>query len=61
MNQDKIALEALFQNTEGVSWTRRDEWMSNSPFGNWSGVKVDESGRVVELELCNNNLQGTII
>ena len=61
MNQDKIALEALFQNTGGGSWTRRDAWMSNTPLGNWSGVNVDETGRVVELDLCNNNLQGTVI
>jgi hypothetical protein len=59
MIEDKLALEALFQ-TGGSSWTRRDQWMSNSPLGNWSGVKVDESGRVVELDLTNNNLQGTL-
>ena len=59
MNEDEFALETLFQKAGGSSWTRRDQWMSKSPLKNWSGVKVDEFGRVVELDLSNNNLLGT--
>ena len=59
MIEDKLALESLFQKAGGSSWTKRDQWMSKSPLANWSGVKVDESGRVVELDLANNNLLGT--
>jgi len=68
MNTDRIALEALFLATERFetlfrckrvsSWSSSYGWMSAAPLAEWSVVKVDHYGRVIELDIFNNNLKG---
>jgi Leucine-rich repeat (LRR) protein len=42
-------------------WESTHKWGSDHPVGEWFGVKTDSSsGRVIELELYSNNLQGTL-
>jgi hypothetical protein len=42
-------------------WESTHKWGSDYPVGEWFGVKTDaSSGRVIELELYSNNLQGTL-
>ena len=33
-------------------------WMSRASLSKWRGVKIDEIGQVIELNLEDNNLQG---
>jgi hypothetical protein len=54
---DSLALVALYQNTGGAQWTRR--WTLSRPVAQWAGVTVAD-GRVVALNLGNNNLTGAL-
>ena len=59
-NSDRDILEALYDSAGGASWTRRDNWGTSAPLGNWYGVTTDANGRVSVLFLSENNLRGTI-
>lgn len=56
--QDSLALAALFDATGGTGWTKKDNWLSG-PLNTWFGVTVSE-GRVVGLDLRDNNLTGIL-
>ena len=58
--QDKAALVALYNATDGASWARNDNWLSEAPLGQWYGVTTDQSGHVIGLGLDFNNLRGKI-
>ena len=57
---DRAALEALYDATNGANWSRNDNWKTDEPLGQWSGVRTNSDGRVVRLELDGNQLSGTI-
>lgn len=57
--QDRAALEELYRTAGGSSWTRNDKWNTDSPIEEWFGVNV-EDGRVVGINLPDNNLTGTL-
>ena len=57
---ERDALVALYKATDGPNWMRNSNWLSAAPLGDWYGVRTDADGRVVELDLGNNNLQGTL-
>ena len=57
---DRDALVALCQATDGDDWRKSDKWLSDEPLDGGHGVAVDESGRVIELDLPLNELSGTI-
>ena len=58
---DRAALVALYNSTGGANWTRKDNWLSNRPLGEWDGVITHiYNGRVRNLQLINNNLTGSI-
>jgi len=52
------ALQEIFNVTGGSNWKDKTRWMSRASLSEWRGVKVDESGQVIELNLSGNNLQG---
>ena len=54
------ALFALFNNTNGLEWNDRTNWNSDAPLDDWYGITVDERGRIIELNLANNNLSGSL-
>ena len=58
-NTEMTALKAIYQSTNGDSWTF--PWDINNPYsvGNWYGVFVVD-GHVYEIDLSNNNLTGTL-
>ncbi len=56
--QDSIALVDIYNNTNGADWTNHENWLIE-PVYNWYGVNI-EAGRVVKLDLSQNNLNGTI-
>ncbi len=57
--QDSIALVALFNATNGTDWNHNDGWLKDSVY-KWYGVTLDANGRVTELALVSNNLNGYI-
>ena len=59
-NQDHTALLALYESTGGRNWKNNTNWLTDEPLGSWHGVRVDEAGRVTEVVLPANNLDGQI-
>eukprot|EP00752_Nemacystus_decipiens_P006605 g5942.t1 len=57
---DRAVLMGLFNATGGPSWKSNTGWGTSAPLGEWHGVTVDGEGRVVELDLWDNSLYGTI-
>jgi len=55
---DSLALVALYEATDGDTWTNNTNWLTG-PVTGWYGVTI-ESGRVVNLSLTSNNLTGTL-
>jgi Leucine-rich repeat (LRR) protein len=55
---DSLALVELFDSTDGHNWNDTTNW-NHGPVGTWYGVTVS-GGRVTQLHLAGNNLNGTI-
>ena len=58
-NPDRAALVALYHATDGPSWRQSDNWLTDAPIREWHGVSTAE-GRVVQLRLPGNDLNGAI-
>jgi len=59
---DSLALIDLYNNTGGSNWYNRfgsKAWLSGA-VNNWAGVSLNNSGRVVSLDLSYNNLKGSL-
>jgi hypothetical protein len=65
-DEEKEALMAIYNKMGGDSWTHSDNWGTDAPLKDWYGVVVDDgvsgvgNGRVMGLQLNNNNLCGII-
>lgn len=59
LKKDSLTLVDLFNKTKGVNWVRKSNWLTNAPLSTWQGVEVS-NGRVSNLYLGNNNLQGNL-
>ena len=57
---DRDALVALYEAADGENWVNSENWLSDRPISEWHGVTVDDDGRVSELLLYENQLNGTI-
>ena len=57
---DRGALVSLYRSAGGANWSERRNWLTQAPLGEWHGVTVDQAGRVIRLELAENNLAGPI-
>jgi len=65
---DYFALRALYLSTDGENWRRNDGWeqVKNYPpptdcdLSDLYGVTLDNNGRVTEINLYNNDLNGTL-
>ena len=51
---------ALYNATDGPNWVNNTNWLSDEPLGEWHGVQIGQSGRVVNLLLYANNLNGEL-
>ena len=60
VGSDRDALVALYDAARGASWSRNDNWLSDAPLDQWHGVATDDDGRVSELTLSRNGLNGDI-
>lgn len=61
------ALTALYNSTNGDQWHRNDNWLSDEPLYKWYGLNANywpestiEVDDIVEIQLFDNNLRGTL-
>ena len=59
-DEDRAALEALYDATGGAGWTDSTNWKTSAPLDDWYGVTTDADGRVSQLDLSWNGLTGPI-
>jgi len=57
---DRQALVDLYNATNGDNWNNNTGWLNGNPSNSWYGVEVDGNGRVIKLDLYNNNLEGSL-
>ena len=57
---DRAALVALYDSTNGDNWRRNGAWKTTAPLGEWYGVLTGDAGRVIALDLFDNDLSGPI-
>ena len=57
---DRDVLAALYEATDGPTWTNSQNWLTDAPLEEWHGVGVDGEGRVTYLDLNGNGLTGPI-
>ena len=57
---DRDALVALYNATDGDNWTNNTNWLGDKALHEWHGVATDEDGRVLELHLHESQLSGEI-
>ena len=58
--KERAALAALFDATDGPNWEISDNWLSDAPLSEWSGVTTEYYGSVVELDLSWIGLNGEL-
>ena len=56
---ERNALIAIYNATNGDSWTNNKNWCTDADISTWYGVRVVD-GHVTDLDLYNNNLSGTL-
>ncbi len=59
-DRERTALAVLYDATGGEDWKTSDGWLSNGPLNQWQRVATDESGKVIDLDLAANQLNGEI-
>ncbi|CAM9295990.1 unnamed protein product [Ectocarpus sp. 6 AP-2014] len=57
---DRKILALLYHSTGGPAWSRSHNWNTKADISTWRGVKVNSKGRVVQLDLSNNKLEGVL-
>jgi Leucine-rich repeat (LRR) protein len=58
LEQDSLALVALYNSTDGANWTTNTNWLSGN-VSTWYGIII-AGDRVTQINLGNNNLTGTL-
>ncbi len=58
--KERAALAALFDATDGPNWEISDNWLSDAPLSEWSGVTTEFYGSVVGLDLSWIGLNGEL-
>lgn len=59
-SSDRYALVEFYYATDGRRWKNNSNWLSAEPLDQWYGVTTDEDGRVTELSLANNGVEGDL-
>ena len=57
---DRTALDALYEAAGGAEWSDAEGWRGERAVGDWHGVTADALGRVVEIDLESNGLEGSV-
>ncbi len=55
---DSLALVTLYNTTNGTDWTNK--WLLDDPMTTWYGITLNEYGCVTQIDLHDNELNGTI-
>ena len=53
---DSLALVAIYDLADGANWKDSRKWTLTEPIDTWPGVKLNEEGRVVELNIINGTV-----
>ena len=56
---DSLALVALYNATNGPGWRHNAGWLVDSVY-KWSGIRLNDEGRVIRISFWNNQLKGNI-
>ena len=56
--EERQLLMEFYEQANGDEWTINTNWCSSEPISKWYGIKTNEDGHVVSIELPNNNLSG---
>ncbi|MCP4412469.1 MAG: hypothetical protein GY808_07860, partial [Gammaproteobacteria bacterium] len=59
LEQDSLALVALYNSTNGASWTDNTNWLTTASLNTWNGITVSQN-RVQQINLDSNNLTGSL-
>ena len=57
---DREILVTLYNALDGPNWEANENWLTDAPMGEWSGVTTDDKGRVTVLLLASEGLSGEI-
>ena len=57
---ESSALVSLYRATGGQEWSNDRGWLTDQPLSTWHGVTTDANGRVIGLDLSDNNLIGEL-
>ena len=60
-DSEREILYAFYLTTGGENWTHSNNWLTNEPFSEWYGVTAGDDGRILRLNLEDNNLRGTLL
>ena len=55
---EREALIGAYSALGGDKWFRKDNWGSKCPIDEWYGVKTNKHGKVIKIQLDDNNLAG---
>ena len=59
-DSDRVALAAIYRAMGGPEWANNDHWLTHAPLSDWHGVTADDEGRVVVLNLTDNDVTGEL-
>ena len=57
---ERAALIELYNATDGNNWINKNNWCSERPLNEWTGVSINKDGRVERLSFNFNNMKGAI-
>ena len=65
---DRMVLELLYEQPEitsnfrktGDTWGNNENWMTTAPLGEWYGITTNVQGRITEIDLTSNDIDGKI-
>ena len=60
LKTEREALMDLYNSTNGASWVNNTNWGSDKPVSEWFGIQCNADGTIWDIDLRQNNLQGTI-
>ena len=59
-DSDRAALAAIYRAMGGPEWVNNENWLTDAPLSDWHGVTADDAGRVVVLDLFDNDVTGEV-
>lgn len=57
---ERAALVEFYKAAAGEEWLDKTNWCSNKPLGEWYGIKTNEKGRVISVDISYNGEKGDI-